>query len=90
MGFTVICIKTKTNRKLIYCLFEISNASIANSSQVEILRKVLFSFLDAFIYIIMSLLPIFKVKMDDCSMKKKIGAIRVEFVAKLELFESFN
>jgi hypothetical protein len=28
--------------------------------------------------------------MDYCSMKKKIGAIGIELVAKLELFKGFN
>lgn len=88
MSIIIIYIQTQTYRKFIYCFFEIFYTRITHSTQIEIFWKVLLCLLNTSVYIIMSLLPIFKIQMNYCTMVQQIWTVGVQTITLLQFLQS--
>lgn len=86
MSLLIVLVQTETDRELVYSFFEIFYARIANSPKIEVFGQIFLCFFNTTINVLVTLLPILKVKMDDSPMVKKIRTIGIELIPLLHFF----
>ena len=90
MSLLKVGVKTEANWEFVYGFLKILDARIADSSQIEILGKIFLRLFYAAVDVIVSLFPILKVNVNDCSMIEQIWTIGIQATSFLHLFQSLN